>query len=244
MTEHNREPSKRVAQHTLAREVLQLVHGPKVAEESERQHRALFQRAPASIPTTSTDNRSISPHTPEQMDNAVSNPIIDKYDKRPFHNLVLPKSLVYKQPISRMLYHAGMVKSRSEGHRLVNNQGVYLGALPSAGGTMGNQLDFSPAFNWQGNEIEKYTIGGDTLILRVGKWNVKIIKIISDEEYEAQGLTCPGWKEQIEEKPLTEDLTNMKAWHSKGYVKNAKLHQKSDEPVKVRRLPSRKPISE
>lgn len=141
-----------------------------------------------------------------------------------------------------MLYHAGMVKSRSEGHRLVTNKGVYLGALPSAGGTMGNQLEFSPAFNWQGNEIVKYTIGGDTLIVRVGKWNVKIIKIISDEEYEAQGLTCPGWKEQVEEKPLTQDLMNMKVWHSKGYVKNAKLHQKIDKPDIVRRMPSRKRI--
>ncbi|KAK4692532.1 hypothetical protein P7C71_g4697, partial [Lecanoromycetidae sp. Uapishka_2] len=60
---------------------------------------------------------------------------------------------------------------------------------------MGDQVDFTPAANWAASETAKYLIGDDTLILRVGKWKVKVIKIISDQEFHKQGLTAPGWTE-------------------------------------------------
>jgi tyrosyl-tRNA synthetase len=33
------------------------------------------------------------------------------------------------------------------------------------------------------------------LVLRTGKWNVKLIEVISDVEYEQKGLSAPGWEE-------------------------------------------------
>ena len=216
MEEHDKDPAKRIAQHKLAHAVLRLVHGEKLARETEEEHRKLFNKS--SVPGLQTDhneNRSA-----ELVDRVVLN-----RDHAPFNTLVLPKSLIYNQRISRVLYHAGLVSSRSEGHRMVTKKGVYLGARPAGTGTMGENVDFSPAADWDGALTEKYIIG-DTLIIRLGKWKVKIIKIISDEEFEKQGLSAPGWKDDNPEKPLTMDLVRMKPWHKKSYVAKAPMHSK------------------
>ena len=110
---------------------------------------------------------------------------------------------------------------------MVAKKGAYIGARPGSTGTMGEQVDFSPAANWEGKETEKYIIGGDTLIIRVGKWNVKIIKIISDEEFEEKGLSAPGWKEDKPEKPLTIDIIRTKPWHKKNYIKKTPMHRRT-----------------
>ena len=126
-----------------------------------------------------------------------------------------------------------MVASRSEGHRMVANGGAYVGARPGATGTMSDQVDWSPATNWQPKDTEKYIIGGDTLLIRVGKWKVKIIKIISDEEFDERGLNAPGWeewKERNAEEPLTGDVKNIRTWSQKNYTKKALLHQRGPDP--------------
>lgn len=245
MEEHEKEPSKRVAQHKLAREVLEIVHGGEIAKRTEQEHRSLFRRPSVGLPPVPLwtappkNGRALGDHTREEQMRPINKDWgmekqlkkaaeIVNLESAPSVSLILPKSLVYKQPISRVLYHAGMVSSRGEGHRLIANKGVYLGARPGATGTMGNQVDFSPAANWDGSETERYILGGDTLTLRVGKWKVKIIKIINDEDFEAQGLSVPGWKEERPEKPLTHDLQRMKPWHRKGWVERTPMHHKDE----------------
>ncbi len=193
MEEHHQEPSKRVAQHKLAREVLMIVHGKSIAEETEQKHRSLFERPPAPPPETpATDNGRKPPDINRHLNKTA--PIVSA-ENAPSHNLTLPRSLVINQPISKVLYHAGLVASRNEGHRMVAQKGAYVGSRPGASGTMGYQVDWSPAANWAASETEKYIIGDDTLVVRLGKWKIKIIKIISDENFEQQGLTAPGWKD-------------------------------------------------
>lgn len=203
MEEHKKVPHERIAQHKLAGEVLKIVHGVKVAEVAEQEHRGLFGKRDQSTDST---------------EKAVPLPPL------PTHSLVLPKSLVYGQPMARVLYHAGLAPSHSEAHRMITKKGVYLGARPGATGIMGDQVDYSPAANWKGEETEKYILN-DTLIIRLGKWKIKIIKIISDEEFEEKGLSAPGWKEDKRVEPLTDDLTRMKPWHKKNYIRDAPLHQ-------------------
>ena len=218
MEEHDKARHKRVAQHKLAQEVLTLVHGDDVAKEAEQEHRGLFGKiAPQRAQTDNNGDQSTQSST-----EAV--PLSSK-SFGPTQSLTLPKSLVYGQRISHILYHAGLAPSRSEGYRMVTKKGVYIGARPGGSGTMGEQVDFSPAANWEGKETHKYLIGDDMLIMRVGKWKVKIIKIISDVEFEEKGLSAPGWKEENLERPLTADLRNMKPWHKKNYVKHAPIHQ-------------------
>lgn len=218
MEEHNKAPSKRIAQHKLAQEVLRLVHGEKLAREAEQEHRKIFDKSYS--PKTQTDE-DMNPST-SYANKAMP---FTSEDNAPTHSLVLPKSLVYNQPISRVLYHAGLVASRSEGQRMVQKKGAYLGARPGGTGTMGQQVDFSPAATWDGKETNKYIIGGNTLIIRVGKWNVKVIMIISDEEFEEKGLSAPGWKENKPEERITKDIQRMKPWNQKKYVEKAPLHR-------------------
>lgn len=227
MEEHHKEPSKRVAQHKLARDVLVIVHGPKVAKETEDKHRSLFRRS--SIPKPQVVVEADGTMPPDSNGNLDRKAPTANADIPPFYSLTLPRSLVYNQQFSRILYHAGLAVSRSEGHRLVAKKGAYIGSRPSSSGSMGHQVDFSPAgTNWTGSETQKYIIGESTLIVRVGKWKVKIIKIVSDEEFDAQGLTAPGWEDWKLGK-VEEPMATPKPWHKKKYGAKARLHQRGAE---------------
>lgn len=62
---------------------------------------------------------------------------------------------------------------------------------------MDDELSFFPCKNWEAEDTNRYIIDDALLILRVGKWKVKIVRIISDEDFKAQGLSCPGWEEHL-----------------------------------------------
>lgn len=233
MTEHNSQPSQRIAQRKLAFDVLDLVHGEELATDAAQQHGLVFKSPrtpvpkPALVPGRNPPDVSslLNTHAP-----------ITTASNAPSPHLLLPKSLVHKQPISRVFYSAGMVASRSEGHRLIANKGAYVGSRPGASGTMGDQLEFSPALNWHADETEKYIIDGRLLILRVGKWKIKIVKIVSDDEFERLGLSAPGWKEEV--KPEHTDVTSQsKPWKDNRYLAKAPMHKKEGEPFQdVRRV--------
>jgi len=214
MQENAQDPSKRIAQHRLALEVLSLVHSDEDAATAASQHASLFGRK-ASPPVSSYSpplNPSPNPHlttvptnAPPDVSSSLNKhaPITTAFNSPSMH-ITLPRSLVTDQPIARVLYSAGLVASRSEGHRLCAQQGAYVGSKPSAVGPMSDALEFSACKNWKPEDTNQFIIDEKLLILRVGKWKVKIVKIVDDEAFEAQGLTCPGWKEEIskEEKEM------------------------------------------
>ncbi len=243
MAEHEKQPSKRIAQVKLASEVLEIIHGPIIKREVEAQHTLLFRPTVISNPLEARDAQNTDAEAEEGSDVSASktakpadmssalniHAMHTTAANSPSQNAILPKSLVYNQPIARVLFSAGLVASKSEGHRLCAKRGAYIGSRPSASGTMSDHLDFSPCMNWNPQETEKYIIGDDLLILRVGKWKVKIVKIISDEEFEKKGLTAPGWKEE-DNQPLDNSVRFLKPWHKKSYVQKAPLHQHGADP--------------
>lgn len=195
LEDHKMQPSHRLAQHKLAYEVVGFVHGEELAKEAQQQHNTVFRIPVATKPRAAEHENTTGSSNPlsTRLPSRHSPPVTSS--NAPAPNLVLPKSLVYNQPIARLLYHAGLVFSKSEGHRLAVRQGAYIASIPGQKLPMGDQLEFTPALNWDPSNTEKFIIDGDTVILRVGKWNVKIIKIVSDEEFEQRGLTAPGWRE-------------------------------------------------
>ena len=237
MAEHEKQPSKRIAQSKLASEILEIIHGKDKAREAEEQHALVFRPNAISKPPAAEELQNSGAEVGESGDVTTSRSakpadVSSSLNKTAPHttawnapspNTVLPKSLVYGQPIARVLYSAGLVASKSEGHRLAAKRGAYIGSRPSATGTMSDHLDFSPCMNWNPKDTSKYIIGDDLLILRVGKWKVKMIKIISDEEFEEKGLTAPGWKEE-DDQPLDYSVRNLKPWHKRRYAQNALLH--------------------
>ena len=215
MSKHQVDASKRIAQHNLAHEVLCLIHGEKDAKDAAAQHAQMFKRRPLiqnANPSNTTEN-STNPSKPADISNALNKnaPITTVYDA-PSLNITLPASLVIDRPIARVLYSAGLVASGSEGHRLCAQEGAYVGSRPSNQGTMPDHLDFTPCKNWKPEDTAKHIIDGKFLILRVGKWRMKIVNIISDRDFDAKGMTAPGWplEEMIDEQDETENAEDKK----------------------------------
>ncbi|KAL1965888.1 hypothetical protein VTN77DRAFT_5021 [Rasamsonia byssochlamydoides] len=209
MEEQNKDPSKRVAQHRLAREFVEIVHGPLEAEAAELQHRQLFRpRSSTAAPTPAPARASQVPESYARSPQAQYwNPasgnkyaLQTSYANMPSVRITLPRSLVLEQPFHKVLYNAGLVASKSEGHRLIANGGAYVGSRPGESGSMSDDLAFTPIKTWPAEKNREFIIDDNLLVLKVGKWKFKMVNIVSDEEFEKQGLTVPGWEEFKQER--------------------------------------------
>lgn len=241
MDKHKLEPSKRAAQHVLAYEFLRLIHGEQAAKDTKEEHAALFDRkqsvsallgSPAPAVQTSI-KAAPAPHNALQDNQNAQTRERGTYisnNLNPFApqtaantetstRIVLPKSLIYEQPIARVLFATGLVTSRSEGHRLVAGNGAYVGHQAGVSNNtkltqMTDQLQFTPAKLHDKSMMWRYVIrdeqpnregrGGEmvrpgeegTLILRTGKWKIRVVRIVSDDLFESMGLPDPpGWAE-------------------------------------------------
>lgn len=177
MAEHAAEPAKRKAQHLLASEVLELVHGREQAAKTRAEHQALRS------PRLSTLAQSVGDRASDADGNQ--------------QRTVLPTSLALNTPFSRILYHAGIVATKSEGARAIAKGGVYV-AGPSLTPTDGNvgtdDLRFVQLRDQKPGDVMSFVIDG-MLIFRLGKWKVRVVEVVEDAEFDARGLTAPGWEE-------------------------------------------------
>lgn len=204
MQEHEKDQSRRVAQHKLAREFVELIYGLGAAQEAEAKHRKLFNKNPTISEMTT---RASGPSSTEQAQTGTprfSHPSLNKHaqplrreDNDPI-NVKLPASVVFTRRLESILWAAGVVKSRAEGKRLVHAGGMYIGGRADARNPMDDALSFTPAKTGDWEEVEKFIIDKSLLIVRSGKWRVKMINIMPDTEYASLGLTNPAWEEMKE----------------------------------------------
>lgn len=217
MAQHEADPSKRIPHHKLAFEFVDLVHGGDWAKKTEKEHRGLFQRSSLSTltePQPAKTNPLLQNQNPyTRQAGTFESSRLNKYAQQanatssPAQHVILPKSLVYNQPVARVLFAAGMVTSRSEGHRLSTAGGAYVGKR--SGSQMSDELSFLVAkvhntmqcwdYMIRDNEAEqKMHEEGEEglLILRIGKWKVRMARVVSDEKYESMGLEpTQAWTE-------------------------------------------------
>lgn len=111
------------------------------------------------------------------------------------HHVTLPRSLVIHSSAARVLMAVGLVASGSEGQRLMAAKGAYVGRRSGKNPTMQDGLDYRFILETRVGELAQFIIDDSMLILRAGKWNVKIVRVVGDEEFERMGLDVPGWKE-------------------------------------------------
>lgn len=175
MAEHATDPGKRKAQHLLASEVLELVHGREEAIRTREEHRALRKPSLATLSRTTTS-----------ADKASKDEALGSGAQR----TILPSSLALNTPFSRILYHAGIVPTKSEGARSIAKGGVYV-AKPTSDM---HELLFVQLRDQRPHEVQQYVLDG-MLIFRVGKWKTRIVEIIEDAEFDARQLHAPGWEE-------------------------------------------------
>lgn len=218
MEQLKEDPSKRVAQHLLAYEFVHLVHGKDEADAVSLQHRQLFRSR------SSTGEPSPMPRKPSAGGNPLSstahfetpqsgNPYASQthFANMPNARVTLPKSLVFNQQFNKILWSAGLVSSKGEGHRVITNNGAYVGSRPGDSGPMSDDLAFTPIRVWPSEKTQNYIMNGNLLMLKLGKWKFKMVEIVSDEEFRAQGLTAPGWEELNTPAKTTESTDSPKS---------------------------------
>jgi tyrosyl-tRNA synthetase len=192
MEQHRVDPPKRTAQHTLAFEVVSLVHGPDIAIREQQQHNQMFGGRPLT-----TLHPGTRPAEYGTEDNAVYQPIEGHpvtANNAPKAEMQLPESLILGKSIAKILHAAGLAASSSEGNRLAAQQGAYVAGAPGPDkqGLIPGNLTWTPVKTWFPGETKKFLIDGKMLILRKGKHNVRIIEMVSDEEWKKSGKMYPG----------------------------------------------------
>ncbi|KIW61976.1 tyrosine-tRNA ligase, variant [Exophiala xenobiotica] len=210
---HEKDPSQRIAQHKLAREFVELIYGVDAAAQAEQEHRQLFKKtlSISDITSSVSEAKATEPAKPTQSPTAnFTHPSLNKHappqrleDNMSTH-VKLPRSLVLGKPLGQIMFAAGMVSSKAEGHRLIRAGGAYVGNSRGAV----DSLTYTSARTNTPEEAAEYIIDEKLLVLRVGKWRMKIVEIVSDEEYEQAGLTCPAWELKKAEEAEKEEAEN------------------------------------
>lgn len=175
MSQHAADPGKRLAQHLLASEVLELVHGPEEAVKTRAEHQAMRN------PNLGSMMQKPAPGAVQAEEGAAGG-----------ERTVLPRSLVANAPLAKVLWHAGLVATKSEGVRLVKNGGVYVATTTSTGSD--ETLSFVPVAAQKADEIKSFAQDG-VLVLRLGKWKVRVVEVMDDEAFDQAGRQAPGWEE-------------------------------------------------
>ncbi|KAL2675339.1 hypothetical protein Neosp_011523 [[Neocosmospora] mangrovei] len=175
MEQHRINPQQRLAQHTLAFEVVSLIHGSQKALQEAKQHEFRFGgKLPSVINEPTADTGIVTPNNAPRSD------------------IKLPISIMKSSP-AKILFASGLASSSSEGQRLLSQQGAYIAAQPGQKrGLVPGNLSWTPMKAWFPEETSKFLIDDRMLILRKGKHNVRIVELISDEEWEASGQIYPG----------------------------------------------------
>ncbi|KAH8669717.1 hypothetical protein BGZ60DRAFT_376252 [Tricladium varicosporioides] len=180
--EHQENPKERKAQHTLAREIVTLVHGPHEADVTEKEHRFLFAK---------------KPHEPAVLEVNADADAIAGYttlNNRPKVNIQLPRGVVEKLSLPRLLFACGLVDSASEGNRLARDKGAYIGGMPHGRKMpmVDGMVSWTRIALWKNEDTSKFLIDGNLLMFRRGKNKIKVIEVLPDEEYRATGQVYPG----------------------------------------------------
>lgn len=112
---------------------------------------------------------------------------------------VLPRSLVAGAPFTRILWHAGITGTKSEAARLVKSGGVYVASSSPTGAGENAEaaegLKFAQIKDQKPELLESYVNDG-LIVLRTGKWKVRIVEVVDDEVFQRDGKDAPpGWEE-------------------------------------------------
>jgi tyrosyl-tRNA synthetase len=170
--EHTKRPEKRLAQRTLAEEVVSLIHCSQVAEKCIFQTAALYP-APRNL---SSPEEKQSPYRPDLILRAFQGDeiMLKKLSRSSVTNLPLPR-LVKEIGLTTSyslfpLIHKNPLTWTGEAYRSFQNGGVYINGVQErkTDRVMDNDL----------------LIDGKMMVIRHGKSSFRIIEVVSDEEAE------------------------------------------------------------
>lgn len=227
MRAHREDESRRIPQHLLARELVELAHGAAAAKITQQTHRNAFGggsntfylgivrdaldkakvASSKALPAEEQKLLQYKKHFATQGSSTnTTEPTQTAFNFDALANLTyLPLSLVENAKFSHILHAAGLVSSRSEGHRLISSKGAYV-LVPNSG-----SIEQPLRFQWmpidQDAKPQRFLVDFEALVLRVGKNKIKICKIENDDDFKRKGLSCPGWGEMKKSKDVKDDET-------------------------------------
>lgn len=208
MEKQKQDESKRVAQHKLALEVVELAHGAAEAKKVEMAHKETFGHGKNTFSivvlrrTLEEAKASQDPSKNVPMDSfqklleahkktfaaasSAQPPSTESFTKT--ENLVtIPLSMLQPGSFPRIFHAAGLTSSNSEAHRLIAKKGAYV-VVPNS-----STVDNPTALKWVAIDAgaastadpKQFLIDWEALVLRSGKTTFKICHVVKDEELEA-----------------------------------------------------------
>lgn len=220
MAEQRQNESQRRAQHVLAKEIVELAHGASEAMKAEAAHREAFSHGTNTFPLGAlrntlanikgTDASASEALNKKDQDlyaykqayaasstaQAISSTTYEQPKNENDDVITLPITLLQPGSFPRVLHAAGLASSKSEAHRLIAKKGAYV-VVPNSG-SPGNPT----ALRWATIEAgaaadpNHFLVDWEALVLRSGKSKIQICRIVTEEQFDVEGLTCPGWEER------------------------------------------------
>ena len=205
MKEQRRDPSRRPAQHLLAREMLKLAHGADAASVTERAHRSTFSQGTqslslavirkrvAEVPSTkhlaslrdrrshysSSESIDLPAHKARYVAASNAQAASPATDLPPSDVVVLPRSLLDTGCFPTLFVAAGLAASKSEFHRLVEAGGAYAADPDPGAARVSDELPWAPIGRASGSP-EQRLVDGHVLVLRSGKRKIRICRFTDD----------------------------------------------------------------
>ncbi|PSN70161.1 tyrosyl-tRNA synthetase-like protein [Corynespora cassiicola Philippines] len=221
MDQQRKDASKRIAQHLLAKELVELAHGAEDAKKAEKAHKDAFshgtntfhlgalrqslsefsKKDQVAVGKQDKDAEKLSAYkkafaTSSAPQTTPGNPNEAPKNEAADNIITLPLSLLREGSFPQVLHAAGLVSSKSEGHRLITKRGAYV-VVPNSG-----PADAPNELKWQQipesiktTDPNHYLVDWEVLVLRSGKSKIQVCRIVEEEHFEAEGLSCPGWDE-------------------------------------------------
>ncbi|KAF2030318.1 tyrosyl-tRNA synthetase-like protein [Setomelanomma holmii] len=220
MGQQRRDESKRLAQHILAREIVELVHGAAEAQKAEEAHKEAFSHGTNTFPLgalrktlatiKATETPSTTPTNKKESQffaykkafaasstaQAISSTTHDKPKSKSENIITLPISMLQPGSFPRVLHAAGLASSKSEAHRLIAKKGAYV-VVPNSG-----SQESPTALQWVNIESgaavdpNHFLVDWEALILRAGKSKIQICRVVTEQKFEA---TEKGEKRVLED---------------------------------------------
>ncbi|KAL1796369.1 hypothetical protein ACET3X_004909 [Alternaria dauci] len=213
MARQAQDPSKRLAQHILARELVELAHGAAAAKQAELAHKDAFGQGAHTFSLLSLRN-AIAGHkgtvgAAEQgmpkvdkklleykkafAASSTAQPASDTPSEQPKsdnENIVtLPLSMLQPGSFPHVLHAAGLASSRSEASRLIAKNGAYV-VVPNSGPPENpTALKWTRILPDKDMDPNHYLVDWEALVLRSGKTKIQICRVIKDDLLEKKTET-------------------------------------------------------
>lgn len=211
------DPSQRRAQHMLAMELVELAHGADAAHKAAKAHREAFSHGrnffQLSILRRQMEEIKSKDVHREKLDKkeadllayklsyaASSAPTANEEQSKTNTDeiVTMPHSLIAHSAFKDIFYYAGLASSKTEAKRMIDISNSAYVVLPHSGSQESpTALEWIKVFGNRALKPVEYLVDYEALVLRAGKSNVRIVHVISDQEWERRGLK--GWWEKTEE---------------------------------------------